>query len=314
MKYRTLITIIIFIFIARPSYAELVDRILAVVNNDIVTLSEFNKTYAKLAMQIQASNYTKDEQTSMLAHLNTKVIDTLIEEKLAVQQAKAVQIEIDDNEIDLTINHIKERHNYTDDEFENLLEMQGSNIKEYREHIRKQKIQSRLVGMMVQSKVVITDNDVKAYYDSHPETYQSKTTYQLRTIIKRSKSDDARSQMEKALQAFAAGTPFAELAKKYAEPAFAENGGLLGTYTLDQLSPHIRDAITDLKAGSCSPILTTDQGLQILYVEDITQGGGKTLEEATIEIRDLLYNTKMEQRYHAWIRDLKEKSHIKIID
>jgi Parvulin-like peptidyl-prolyl isomerase len=167
---------------------------------------------------------------------------------------------------------------------------------------------------MVQSKVVITDDDVKAYYDSHPEQFQSKTTYHLRTIIKRSTSDNAYTEMEQALTAFSAGTPFTELARQYADPPFNETGGLLGSYSLDQLSMQIQDAIKDLQTDSCSKVLKSDQGLQILYVENITQEGGQTLDEATINIRNLLYQTKMEQRYHAWIDDLKEKSHIKILD
>jgi SurA N-terminal domain. len=145
MKYRIIIGFII-LNMACNIQAELVDRILAVVNNDIVTLSEFNKTYARLAMQIRASDYSQAQQRDLLSDLNAKVLDTLIEEMLTAQQASTFEIEVNEKEIDSAINEIKSRHHYTDDEFENVLLMQGSNIKEYREHIRKQKIQSRLVG------------------------------------------------------------------------------------------------------------------------------------------------------------------------
>jgi peptidyl-prolyl cis-trans isomerase SurA len=294
--------------------AELVDRILAVVNNDIVTLSEFNKTYAKLAMQIRASNYSTEKQSELLSNLNTQVLDTLIKEILTEQQARTLQIEIDDKEMDDAINQIKEKHHYTDNEFERILEMQGSSIQEYREHVRKQKIQSQLVGYMVQSKVVITDDDIAAYYDSHLEQYQPKTTYHLRTILKRLNTDQSRTVMDKALAAFEAGTPFENVAKEYSDPPFNESGGLLGNYTLDQLSLQIQNAIKNLNIGACTSVLQTDQGFQILYLENITQEGGQTLEEASTDIRNMLYQTKMEQRYHAWIDDLKSKSHIKIID
>jgi peptidyl-prolyl cis-trans isomerase SurA len=298
----------------RLSSAELVDRILAVVNNDIVTLSEFNKSYAKLAMQIRGSDYSPEQQKELLSKLNTQVLDTLIKETLTEQQAKTFQIEIDDKEIDDAINDVRERHHYTEDEFERILQMQGSSIAEYREHIRKQKLQSQLVGIMVQSKVVITDEDIKAYYDSHPEDYQSKTTYHLRTIIKRQVSDEVRKEMDDALASFESGIPFEDVAKKYSEPPFNESGGLLGSYSLDQLSLQIQNEIKDLQIGLCTSVLQTDQGLQILYVEDITQEGGQSLEEASPDIKIILYQTKMEQRYHAWIDDLKKKSHIKLID
>jgi len=313
MKLKIVIGLLI-ICLTQTSSAELVDRILAVVNNDIVTLSEFNKTYAKLAMQIRASDYAPEQQRELLSNLNTQVLDTLIKEALTEQQAKSFQIEIDDKEIDNAINDVRQRHNYTEDEFDQILEMQGSSITEYREHIRKQKIQSQLVGIMVQSKVVITDVDIKAYYDSHLEDYQSKTTFHLRTIIKRLVSEQAHEEMNKALEAFKSGRAFEELAKQYSEPPFNENGGLLGSYALDQLSLQIQDAIKDLQVGETSLVLKTDQGLQILYVENITQEGGKALEEASPDIKKILYQTKMEQRYHAWMDDLKKKSHIKIID
>jgi len=312
IKYSLLI--IFLLVMAAPSHAELIDRILAVINNDIVTLSQFNKTYSRLAMQIRSSEYTQNEQANLLSNLNQKVLDTLIEETLTEQQAQAVQVEVQDKEVEETIENIKQKHNYTDEEFDDILKIQGSSLKEFKEHLKKQKLQSRLLGVMVQSKVVITDDDVKAYYDSHPEKYESKTTYHLRTIVKRSTSDNSQNQMKNALEEFKTGIPFEELAKKYAEPAFAETGGFLGRYTLDQLSLQIQEAITDLKPGECSTILTTDQGLQMLYVENITQEGGETLEEASESIRSSLYQEKMEQRYHAWISELKEKSYIKIID
>jgi len=313
MKIKMVIGLII-ICLTRVSSAELVDRILAVVNNDIVTLSEFNKTYAKLAMQIRSSGYASEQQSELLSKLDTQVLDTLIKETLTVQQAKTFEIEIDDKEIDLVIDDIKEQHHYTDDEFEQILKMQGSSLSEYREHIRKQKIQSQLVGIMVQSKVVITEDDIKAYYDSNLEKYEPKTTYHLRTIIKRLASEETHTEMDEALAAIEAGTAFEEVAKKYAEPPFNESGGQLGNYTLDQLSTQIQDVIKDLQIGQCSSVLQTDQGLQILYIEDITQEGGQTLAEASPDIKKVLYQTKMEQRYHAWIDDLKKKSHIKIID
>jgi peptidyl-prolyl cis-trans isomerase SurA len=313
MKFNIIIGLLI-LFMTRLSSAELVDRILAVVNNDIVTLSEFNKTYAKLSMQIRTSDYPPEQQRELLSKLNTQVLDTLIKETLTEQQAKTFQIEIDDREIDDAIDDVRTRHHYTEEEFEHVLKMQGSSIKEYREHIRKQKIQSQLVGIMVQSKVVITDEDVQAYYDSHPEEYQSKTTYHLRTILKRLVSDETRAEMDEALAAFKSGTPFEDVAKEYSEPPFKETGGLLGSYSLDQLSLQIQNVIKDLQVGSCSTVLQTDQGLQILYVENITQEGGQTFEEAAPDIKKILYQTKMEQRYHAWIDDLKKKSHIKLID
>jgi peptidyl-prolyl cis-trans isomerase SurA len=119
--------------------------------------------------------------------------------------------------------------------------------------------------------------------------------------------------MQSVVEKLEAGAGFAQLAAEYSDSSGAENGGDLGLFALDSLSEEIRDAVKDLKPGQYTPVLESERGFQIIYLEDIVQSGGKTLQEATPEIEDKLFNDIMEKKFAAWLEDLRSRSHIKII-
>ncbi|MEX1297470.1 MAG: peptidylprolyl isomerase, partial [Desulfotignum sp.] len=93
----------------------------------------------------------------------------------------------------------------------------------------------------------------------------------------------------------------------------AAEGGDLGVFDIQTFSDSIKAAVKQLEKGEYSRMISTNQGFQIIYVEDILETGGKTLEEAGKEIQDELYREQAEEKFARWIESLKNNAHIKIM-
>ena len=125
--------------------------------------------------------------------------------------------------------------------------------------------------------------------------------------------NEIRDKLEVVVAKLKAGDSFESLAREYSQSPIAKEGGNLGTFNAGSLSPQIQAALKNLKKGEYTPILDTDQGFQIFYVENILNDKVRTLEEASGEIREALYKEIVDREFEKWLQGLRKRSHIKII-
>jgi peptidyl-prolyl cis-trans isomerase SurA len=118
--------------------------------------------------------------------------------------------------------------------------------------------------------------------------------------------------MESIVRALYSGAPFDELARQYSEDSSAAEGGDLGQFSLNELSDQVQEVLRPLSKGEVSRILETPEGYRILMVQDIEKKTGKSMEEATAEIQEKLYQKVVEEEYEAWLKALRARSYVKI--
>jgi peptidyl-prolyl cis-trans isomerase SurA len=300
--------------------AEIVDRIVAVVNDDVITLIELNDSLKPYTEKIRSLGYPSEKEKELLFKVRADMLDRLIDEKIEDQEIKRSKVEISEEQIDKTIERVKQTNYLTDEQLRAALAKDGLNMEAYREKIKGELLRERLVNLKVKSKIVITKEDIKAYYEKHIQEYGGKQKYHLRNIIMQvplfsdsEKKLEIKAKMDEILEKLKAGESFKALATKYSESPAASDGGNLGKFEFDSLSPQLQKAIEKIKPGEFTPVLDTDQGYQIFFLEEISSAQGKTLEEVTPEIQGKLYNESIDKKYQAWIGDLRKQSVIKII-
>ncbi len=300
--------------------AEIVDRIVAVVNDDVITLSELNREVKPYSEKIRISGYPSEKEQKMLFKVRESMLQRLVNRKIEDQEIKRSKIEISEAEIDQTIERIKEANYYTDEDLRAALARDGFTMKEYRKQIGDQILRTRLVNLKVKSKIVITQKDIESYYEKHIEKYRGKKQYHLRNIIMKvpafadtNKKLEIKSKMDDILEKLKAGQSFETLAMKYSESPAASKGGDLGLFESDSLSPQIQKAVEGITTGEFTPVIDTDQGYQIFFIEEILNALAKPLEEIAPEIEKILYNESVDKKYQTWIEDLRKQSVIKII-
>lgn len=300
--------------------AEVVDRILAIVNEDFITLSDLNRLYMPYLNDIKESGHSLEQQRELLFKAREKFLDEIIRQKLTDQTIKRSNVGVAEKQIIDEIARIKSAYGYSDAEFIEALQNQGLTLGGYRRHLRARLLRENLINLEVVSKIVITPGDIKAYYETHSDLYAGKKQYHLRNIIMVIAPDDGEEfkrgilqKMELVLERLKKGQSFETLAQTYSESPFAAEGGNLGFFNVDQLSPQIQEALKGLKAGEYTSILDTEQGYQIFLIESIESTKGKSLAEATPEIQEKVYKTIVDQKFQEWLNNIRKRSHIKIM-
>jgi peptidyl-prolyl cis-trans isomerase SurA len=298
---------------------EIVDRIVAVVNNEVITYLELQQELKPYEMKIKSMGYGEEEEIQTLYKIREDIINRLIDEKLADQEIAKNKITVSEAEIDASIERIKASRMWSDEDLRKALEVEGMTMQEFRQTMKEQALRNQLVGMEVRSKIVITKEEVRDYYDRHAEVYQGELTYHLRTIIIAIPPEEeggeaaAGTKIEMIMQKLKDGESFESLAREYGAASLAENGGDLGKIKYSDFSPQIKAALEGLGQGDVTDVLKTDRGFQILFVEEIVTAGGTPFEEAFPEIEEKLYNAAIDKNYVEWLEELKRQAHIKIV-
>jgi peptidyl-prolyl cis-trans isomerase SurA len=306
---------------APAAAGEIVDRIMAVVNDDIVTLSEFEELYQPYSRQAADREHLSDEDRVKLFKLRENVINQLIDQKLTDQEINRLRISVSEQEVDGAIARIREKSFVTDEEMRQRLKAEGVTMERYRMEMKNQILRAKLVDRQVKSNIIITEEDIQAYYDSHPEEFSGVKRLRLRNIFMRKPSqigeEDTQAvsdRMDALLKRLEAGEDFADLARTHSESSNSLDGGELGLFELKDLAAPIRVALENKKKGEFTGMIDTEQGYQIFYVEDVVSEAGKPLEDVASAIEEALYKQTLDAKFSTWLVDLRERSHIKIID
>jgi len=299
---------------------EMIDRIVAVVNNDIITLYDLNRAFKPYEENIKALRYAPEKERQTLYQVRKDLLDKLIDSKLADQEIERAQISVDERDIDMTIERIKEARSITDEQLREGLTRQGMTLAEYRKELKEQILRTKLVNREVKSKIVITKVDIKAYYDSHQDKYGGEKKYYLYNVFVRlspaadtSQREDALRQIEDAKAKLDQGLSFEALVDQLKDSSTRVEGTELGLYRLKELSEQLRRAVAKLKAGEFSEVLDTEFGPQIIYLQKIQETHSKSLEEIESEIEEILYTESVDNKYQTWLDELRKRSLIKII-
>jgi peptidyl-prolyl cis-trans isomerase SurA len=299
--------IISFIF-CWSAFGEVVDKIVAIVNNDIVTLVQLNKGTQNYRIKIDAGSYSEDQKQTMLREVNDNILNALIDQSLTHQEAKRYRIKVSEHEINQSVKNVMRSKSLSKEEFEKALDNEDLTLKDYRKNIKDQILQNKIINHAVKSKVVILESDIVNYYNSHKEQYSGEIKHHLRNILMHDKKiiENVKKQLDE-------NKDFKNLAKKYSIAPNSEDNGDLGMFEIKNFPDNIKEEISKLKKNQYSGIVSTSQGFQIFYIEDIILKDRKTYDQAHDEIHDILYNDQVEKKFLAWLESLKQKAHIKIM-
>lgn len=314
-------TLIVVLLAPSAAAAELVDRIVAVVNDEVISLYELDQVAGPYIEQVQKSRYPTNVEQQLIFEVRQKILSQLIDQTLTDQELERQGIQVGDNEVDKTIERVKENRYLTDEQLRRSLEEQGLTYAEYRDQIKKQILRARLVNREIKSKIVITNEDVRRYYEKNRDFYGGQTEYHLRNLFIRLgsfASEADRLQAKEVLNTMRGelenGESFQAVVDRYAGNAAGIEFSDLGFFELEDLSRDLQEHLRDMQAGDVTPVLETGFGYQVVYLQEIAQSRGKTLEEASAEIENKLYNEVVDQKYENWLQSLRERSHIRIIN
>ncbi len=319
---------LLFFLLASLAHGDhLVDRVVAVVNDDVITLTELEKTGREYFNRIKAKA-PSDELNMALEKARSEVLSTLIDKLIVRQQAEKLSISVAEQELDAAIDQILTRNNATIEDFKkNLAEMNVSE-NEYRENLRDQILQSKLISFEVRSRIVIVEDDIKAMYQKEYTQEKGEGGYHIMQmgftwrnsisleVTGFDTQEEARKEAEKIRARILDGESFIELAKAYSNLPSAADGGDIGRFKIDEMAPYMRDVIQGMNPGEISPIVEAGNAFQFIKLLSVQEGDRVVkapYESVREEIRDTLYRQELEQQYNAWVKSLRDEAYIKIL-
>ena len=300
------ICLFMFLSVAR---AEVVERILAVVNDEVITKSEVDQMAKAMQGQpgVKLPGNPKDLQKELL--------EALIMQKLAKAEAKRRGITVSDKEVDQAFAEFKKRNNIdSDDVLAKALAKEGMTIKGLKQQISDQMTQERLVGIVAAGKAVVTEKEVHDFYDKdYPKTGGGQIHLKVLNMPFPPGATDAQKQeiknkAELILQEYRKGVPWDQLRDKY--NVALQDMGFIAESDLD---PELAQFLGKVKTGDTAPVQTLS-GFQLVQVVDRKDAKTRSFEEAAPQIREMLLRREMEKTFKEWIKGQRDRSVIKIMN
>jgi peptidyl-prolyl cis-trans isomerase SurA len=286
------------------SAAQVQDRIVAIVNSDLIMQSEMKRELAPERERIQ-KEYRGEALAHRLRTVEYMALTSMIERKLQLQEAKAKGVDVSDQEVRQALQQMKQQG-------ETIDETNPANMK----NVREQLILLKVVDREVRSGVMVADSDMKRYFQEHHDRFALPEEYTLSQILIKPRSpDDTADAKAKAAEITALlkrGESFEDLALRFSDGPNASRGGRLGLVRQGELLPGIERAIAKLVPGGISDTIETSEGYHLVRLEDKQPKQFRPYEEVRVEIQGLVFQQKSEDVFQAWLAELKNKAYIEI--
>ncbi len=310
---KTALTLVIITVLAALSHAAVVDKIVVVVNNEIITQREVDIMLAPIYGQYR-NMYKGEELIKMLEDVREKILKQLIEDRLIFSEAKKLNITIEEKEIDARIDEMRGKVG-SERELENMLNEQNLTLNELRARYKEKIMIRKLIDQKVGARIIITPLEVKNYYNDNKDSFMQPEEIRLRAILikpKKEQGGEAGSLqlMRDLMKRLKEGCDFEGLAKEYSDAPGASEGGLMGYVKKGDLMPQIEDIVFNLKEGEITGIIQSPLGYHVFKVDEKRIRRMRELAEVRQDIEEFLYREKASQRLKSWIDSLAKSAYI----
>ena len=299
------------------SSEAVVDRIVAVVNQDIITLSEVEKWAGPFKEEIQTED--RLERRERVLEIYRKVLEKLIEEKLIDQEVKRSSVKVTSKEIEGALEEVKRRSAATQEDLEKALANEGLTLEAYKKEIEKRLQRMKLINWAVKVESQAGEREWRDFYQKNIDRYRSNESYrpsQILFLVPKGATPEEireiRKKCEKVLEKVKGGEDFGEMVLLYSEDISAKDRGDLGYFKKGELLPEFEKEALRLQVGEVSGIIRTNFGFHVIKLLDRKGGTPLPFEEVMEKVKADYYEKEMEKAFQQFLSTLKEKSVIEI--
>jgi len=297
--------------------ARVVDRIVAKVNERIITLSDVKREakVLKLENPQRFGNLNTDDPRTLKFFLDQMISTILIESEL-----KKIGREVTNKEVDAAYESIKKKNNMTDKQFKAFLKKKGLTVKEYRIALKQRIERMRFFSLAIKSHITITDEDIKAYYEKHKDEFGGEERVRIAQIfvpVPKDLPSERRLERQNLIMKIQGelykGKDFFAIVKKYKNNPIVRGFEDMGWFKRKDLMKPIADVAFKLKKGAVSDVIETKLGFHIIKVLDVQRVKGLKFEDVKPKIERILYQQESERRLDEWIENAKKQANVQIM-
>ncbi len=309
-KISQLLLIALLLGAIRLEAAETVNRIVAVVNDEVITTADVGTFMQALEDDPQGLPENTDVQDVQRA-----ILQRLIDQRLLLQEAKRLEITVENADVLERYNQFRSKMG-NDALFRQSLTEAGLSEEQLKNKIREQFITQRLISAKVRSKVVVSPQDVASELSRHPELAKPGERIRVSHLLVRVNDQRTETQAKQLIddirEKLTHGADFAELAKQYSEDQHRDEGGAMGWVAAGELMPELDTVITQLSPGQASEPIQTRLGFHLVRVEERKPASSLSVMEANQAVFEKLYQQRFQELFIKWLDELRSKAYIQI--
>ncbi|HUC54995.1 MAG TPA: peptidylprolyl isomerase [Candidatus Cybelea sp.] len=305
--------------VSNPDTGKTVEEIIARVNNEIITRSEYDKARqtAEEDAKAECQNRCTPEQLQKDVEDRQKnTLRDLVDQSLLVQRAKDMGLSVE-AEVIKKLDAIRIDNKLDSmDALEKAVASQGLNFEDFKNNIRNTLLTQKVIGNEVGSHINVSDDEITKYYEAHKNEFVGPEQVALREIVvstegkKPEELPELKKKAETALKRVQDGEDFGEIAKRFSDGSTKAQGGLLGQYKRGELSKELEDKVFKMKRNELTEVMETKQGYLILQVLEHYDEGVQALDKVRNRINEELYSQRMEPAMREYLKTLREQSYV----
>lgn len=304
LKIRMITLMALLTLFSGLSYAtEVIDRIVAIVNDDIITLSDFNKYIVSLPKQTVEIN--KDQ-----------ALNDLVEQMILTQEAAKLGITVTDAEIDRSIESVKGKLDMSDEQMNEMLIKQNLTTEQFRNQWRLQILSGKLVSTLVKGRIAVTDEEIKDLYKQYYGEIENADEVEIAHILisfDASEEQQALQKANKVAELAKSGSNFSKLVSEYSDDTFSKDKeGVLGYFNKGELVSELEDVVSVTEVGKTSGPVKTISGFHIIKVLDRNTLDESSLDQYREQLRQEIYKQKVTEELEKYIAGIRENAYIEI--
>ena len=300
--------------------AVIVEEIIARVNNEVITRSDYQKAEEQLREEVahDCQGCPTDKLYEVFKEQQKDLLRGLIDQSLMVQRAKDMGISVESDVIKRLDDVRKQNGLASLEDLEKAVEGSGLAWEDYKTSIRNGLLTQEVVRREVGSHITIPNDEVKKYYEAHPQEFtrpeqvvlseillstEGKSPEEIAAVQK--KAEDLRNRVIR-------GDDFNEIAKRYSEGSTAKDGGDLGTFKRGEMAPQLEEVVFKMDKGQITDVIQTKPGFEILKVDNHYLAGLQPMDKVENEIMNRLYMEKMQPQMRDYLATLREESYVMV--
>jgi peptidyl-prolyl cis-trans isomerase SurA len=288
-----------------------IDRVVAVVNGDVIMMSELQEAIVLSRRDARALPEGPD--------LERTVLNRLVDHRLQVQEAKREKIEVTDDELRTQIEDFVKRNGGDREKIEVQLQAQGVTWEALRRELRDQLLAQRVRGRRVVRRSSVTEAEVDRYLADNRDRFDAGLKYHARHIAVTADPttspaawEHAKQEIDSIVAALATGADFADLARARSKDSTSASGGDLGWLARGELDASFERPLLALQKGQVTAPIRSGAGFHLLKLEDREELTAERLADARQQVRDLLLQKKAQERFDEWVEGLRRRALIAI--
>lgn len=296
---------------------EVVEAIVAIVNDDIITLSDFRTQFEMASSQLRAQGMPQEQFDQQLALLKKEFLNAMITESLLLQKAKELGLNVQE-QVKGTLEKIKQDNNIASDaDLRRGIEQQGTTYEMWLRQLEDNILRNGVLYTEVERSIVLGDSEVVQYYKKNPAEFTIPTEYKLGAVYisGEGRTAEAVEALKAAVDAkLKSGASLADTAAELSDPPMKEAKGDLGTFKAGELETALESPVERLKAGERTGWISNKNGWYLLQLVEKKDSVLRPFEDARKEVETKLFNEKRGVKVEAYVKTLRERAFVKVIN